>query len=56
MTRGQDFIGKDSPVLGTGGAPQLVENAEREGTLFDTITQQFLRDKAHLQEILNTNP
>ncbi len=49
-------IVKDNPARGSGGVPQFVEEAAREGTVFDAVTQQYVRDKDHLQEILNTNP
>ena len=51
-----EILVKDNPLRGSGGATQFVEKEARTGTLFDTVTQQYVRDKTHLQEILNTNP
>lgn len=50
------IIAKDNPARGAGGAVQFTEKQAAEGTLFDTVTQQYVRDKIHLQEILDANP
>jgi hypothetical protein len=52
----REIIVKDNPARGTGGVPQFVESVAREGTLYDTVTNQYVRDKLHLQEILDANP
>lgn len=51
-----ESIVKDNPSRGGGGVPQFVEKEAREGTLFDTVTQQYVTDKSHLQQIMTSNP
>lgn len=51
-----EILAKDNPSRGSGGGIQFVETEAGQGILFDTVTNQFVRDKLHLQELLDSNP
>ena len=51
-----EILVKENPARGVGGVPQFIETKETYGTLWDTVTKQFVVDKNHLRQILISNP